>query len=154
ASGVSTCALASTKAELKTLSITAPVSVTGGTVTFTAGVAAAGNSTISGTTPVTADGVSTSTITITLKDANNNPVSGATPTFSATGTSNCLARRSSADASGVSTCALASTKAEVKTVSIASPVVATGNAVTFTAGTPAAGNSTISGTSPVTADGV
>src|SRR5207237_677805 len=126
ATGVSTCTLSSTKAEVKTLSIATPVSVAGGTVTFQAGAAAAGNSTISGTSPVTANGVSTSTITITLKDANNNAVSGATPTFSATGTSNTLSACSATNASGVSTCTLASTKAEDKTVSLASPAVVTG----------------------------
>ena len=61
-------------------------------MTFAAGAAVVGNSTITGTSPVLADGVATSTVTITLKDAFNNPVSGVSPTFSATGSSNSLRR--------------------------------------------------------------
>ena len=57
-----------------------------GTVTFVAGAANAGTSSIVGTGPVVADDVATSTITITLLDQFSNPVSGTTPTFDATGT--------------------------------------------------------------------
>src|SRR2546426_245949 len=47
------------------------------TVTFTAGTVNAGTSTVSANpTSVVANGTSTSTITVTLKDINNNPVSG------------------------------------------------------------------------------
>ena len=131
-SGVSTCTLSSTTAEVKTLSIVSPVSVTGGTVTFQAGAPAAAHSTIAGTGPVVADGVATSTITITLEDANSNPVSGVTPTFSATGSNNTYGTCSATDASGKSTCTLKSTTAEVKTLSIVTPVAVTGGTVTFT----------------------
>jgi hypothetical protein len=49
------------------------------TVTFTAGAVSAGTSTVAASpTSVTADGVTPSTITVTLKDGNNNPVSGKT----------------------------------------------------------------------------
>src|SRR5213076_1106332 len=156
ASGVSTCTLESTKAEVKTLSIATPVVKSGGTVTFTAGSAVAANSTITGTSPVVANGVATSTVTITLKDIFLNPVSGVTPTFSATdtGSTNVYGACAATNASGVSTCTLASTKAEVKTLSIATPVVQSGGTVTFTAGSAAAANSTITGTSPVVANGV
>lgn len=156
ASGISTCTLASTVAETKTLSIVSPVTKTGGTVVFTAGSAVAANSSITGTSPVLADGTATSTVTITLKDASNNFVVGQTPTFGATdtGTTNTYGSCSATNASGVSTCTLKSTKAEVKTLSIATPVVKAGGTVTFTAGTPVAANSTITGTGPVAADGV
>lgn len=110
-----------------------PVTQTAG-VTFTAGAPTAGNSNITGTSPVTADGVATSAITITLEDANSNPVSGVTPTFSATGSNNTLGICSATTALGVSTCTLASTKAEVKTLSILTPVAVTGGTVTFQAG--------------------
>jgi len=65
-------------------------------------------STITGSGPVVADGVSTSTITITLKDEFGNPVSGSTPTFFATntGSTNVYGTCSTANASGVSTCTL------------------------------------------------
>ncbi|MEI7901170.1 MAG: invasin domain 3-containing protein [bacterium] len=49
------------------------------TVTFTAGAVSAGTSTVAASpTSVTADGATPSTITVTLKDGNNNPVSGKT----------------------------------------------------------------------------
>ena len=80
------------------------------------------NSTITGTGPVLADGVAASTVTITLKDTNNNPVAGVVPTFSATGTNNTIGACSATNASGVSTCSLQSTTAEVKTLSIVTPV--------------------------------
>ena len=79
-----------------------------------------------------ADGVASSTITITLKDASNNPVSGVTPTFSASGSNNTYGACSATNGSGVSTCSLKSTMAEVKTLSITSPVSVTGGMVTFT----------------------
>lgn len=152
--GSSTCSLASTKAEIKTLSIASPVIKTGGNVTFVAGAAAVATSTITGTSPVVADGVATSTVTVTLLDAFNNPVSGSTPTFNASGTGNSYSACSATNASGVATCTMSSTKAENKTLAIATPVVKADGTVTFTAGTPVALNSTITGTGPVVADGV
>ena len=156
ASGISTCTLSSLKAETKTLALVTPVTKTGGTVIFTNGPALAANSTITGTSPVVADGTASSTVTITLKDANNNPVPGSVPTFSATDTSssNVYGTCSSTNASGVATCTLTSLIAEIKTLSIATPVSKAGGTVTFTAGTPVAVNSTITGSGPVAADGV
>ncbi len=81
------------------------------------------NSTISGTGPVVADGVATSTIAITLKDSSGTAVDGVTPTFSGTGSYNSYGPCSATDLSGVSTCTLASTKAEVKTLAITSPAM-------------------------------
>jgi adhesin/invasin len=156
ASGISTCSLKSTKAETKTLSIVTPVSKADGTVIFTSGAAVASTSTITGTGPVTADGTSTSAVAITLKDINNNPVPGQTPTFTATNTAaaNTYTACSVSDASGISNCSFKSTKAETKTLSIATPVVKVGGTVLFTAGSPAVAYSDITGTSPVSADGV
>ncbi|HKY95762.1 MAG TPA: Ig-like domain-containing protein, partial [Kiloniellales bacterium] len=48
------------------------------TVTFTAGAISAANSTVDATTPHVADGVDDSTVTIVLRDANNNAVIGLT----------------------------------------------------------------------------
>jgi adhesin/invasin len=156
ASGVSTCTMTSTKAEIKTLSIATPIADVGGTVTFVADVATTGNSSITGTGSVIANGVATSTITVTLVDANSNPLVGTTPTFSATdtGTTNAYAACSAANASGVSTCTMTSTKAEVKTLSIATPIADVGGTVTFVAGAEAAATSTITGTGTVIANGV
>lgn len=78
-------------------------------------------------------------ITITLTDAGGNFVSGVSPQFSATDTNtrntyvqNCT----STNGSGVSTCtnSLKSYHAEVKTLSISSPISKTGDTVTFTSG--------------------
>jgi adhesin/invasin len=154
ASGAATCTLTSTTAETKTLSITAPISKTGGTVVFTAGAAVALNSNITGTSPVVADNTATSTVTVTLRDANNNPVSGQTPTFTTSGTGNTQTACGVTNASGVSTCTVRSTVAEIKTLAIATPVVKTDGTITFTAGAAAVANSTITGSGPVTADGV
>lgn len=156
ASGVSTCTLKSLKAEVKTLSIATPVVKSDGTVTFTAGPAVAANSLISGTGPVIANGTASSVVSITLKDAGNNPVSGQTPTFSATntGTTNTYGVCSVSDAMGLSTCSLRSTKAEVKTLNLLTPVIKAGTTVTFVAGAPDVAHSDITGTSPVSADGI
>ncbi|MBT3983705.1 MAG: hypothetical protein HOE90_20280, partial [Bacteriovoracaceae bacterium] len=98
-----------------------------------------GNSSISGTTPHTADNVDASTISINLQDQYTNPVEGMTPTFSATdtGTTNVYGTCSAGDANGDSSCTLKSTKAEVKTVQLDTPVVIVGNALTFDPGAPA-----------------
>lgn len=154
--GVSTCTLKSTKAETKTLSIATPIVKADGTVVFTAGSAIAANSTITGTGPIVANGTTSSTVTITLKDAGNNPVTGSVPTFTATntGSKNTYGVCSSSDSSGVSTCTLKSTKAETKTLSIATPIVKAGGTVVFTAGSPDPARSNISGTTPISADGI
>src|SRR5678815_3611799 len=94
--------------------------------------AGATNSTITGTGPVLADGIAASTVTITLKDTNNNLLVGVVPTFSATGTNNTIGACSATNASGVSTCSLQSTTAEVKTLAIVTPVSDVGGTVTFT----------------------
>lgn len=154
AGGVSTCTMQSTVAETKTLQITTPVTRTGGTITFTAGAPDVAASTIAGTGPVIADNVATSTVTVTLRDSFNNPISGLTPTFTTSGTGNTQTGCTSTNASGVSTCTIRSTTAEVKTLAIATPVVKTGGTVTFTAGTAVAANSTITGTGPTNPDGI
>ena len=94
------------------------------------------NSTVTGTSPVTANGSSTSAVTITLKNTNNDAVVGVTPTFSATntGTTNSYAACSATNSSGVSTCTMTSTKAEDKTLSIATPISKADGTVTFQAG--------------------
>jgi hypothetical protein len=155
ASGSATCSLSSTKAETKTLSIASPISLAGGSVTFTAGTPAGSTSQITGTSPATADGISASSVTVVLYDTYNNPVSGVVPTFSATNTggSNSYGACSSSDATGASTCTLTATIAEVKTLSITTPVSKSGGSVSFSAGTPVASNSSISGSGPVSADG-
>ena len=158
ASGVSTCSLKSLKAEIKSLQLLTPVSVAGGNAVFIGAAPVAINSSIIGTSPVAADGVTASTITISLKDVNNNPSSGYTPSFTATNTggSNTYGACSPSDLTGISTCTLRSTTPETKTLSIATPFVKTGGTVEFTSMSsgPVAANSTISGSGTVVADGV
>ncbi len=154
--GLSTCTMKSKKAENKQLSILTPVEKLDGVVTFIAGVADAGNSTIVGSGPVAADGASTSTITINLADIYGNKVSGTAPLFSATNSGNknsygaCLV----SNAAGISSCTLASSYAEIKTLYITDPVVVTGGQVTFSNTSPASTYSTIVGSGPVVANGV
>ncbi len=96
-------------------------------------------SSISGTSLVTADGSSASTITITLKNSDNVALEGLTPTFSATdtGSTNTYIGCSASNNLGVSTCYLKSTKAESKTISITSPFSLTSTSpVIFIAGNP------------------
>ncbi len=154
--GVATCTLKSTKAETKTLSIATPVVKADGTVVFTPGSPSSVTTTINGTTPVVANGISSSIVSITILDEFSNPISGVSPIFNATdsGTTNLYGACSVSNANGLSLCTLASTTAEVKTLQLTSPVAVTGNAVTFTANSAVAANSTITGTSPIVADGV
>lgn len=113
------------------------------------------NSQISGTSSIVADGVSTSVITISLRDSKNVPIVNVVPSFSATdsGSDNIYGSCSSTDSNGISVCSLASTKAEAKTLSITSPVIKSGGAVTFVAGPVSSSKSTITGTGAVLADG-
>ncbi|RME17565.1 MAG: hypothetical protein D6797_02270 [Bdellovibrio sp.] len=108
------------------------------TLTFTAtalpGAPDPSTSSITGVNNVTADGTSTSTITITLRDSLNNGVPNVTPTFSATGSSNTYGACSTTDANGISTCTLSSTVAETKVLSITSPISKTGSSITFVHG--------------------
>jgi hypothetical protein len=77
------------------------------------------NSTISvSTNQVVADGTSTVTITVTLRDVNNNAVPGKNVAVSSTGTNNIFTGNpGTSDANGRVIVTLASTKAEVKTIS-------------------------------------
>ncbi|MDZ7392540.1 MAG: Ig-like domain-containing protein [candidate division KSB1 bacterium] len=75
-------------------------------------------STLSATSPIPADGVTKSPITIRLRDQYNNPVPGAAVVISATGSNNIITQPMSlTDAKGETQGYLASTKAEIKVVS-------------------------------------
>ena len=79
-------------------------------------------STVEATTPVTADGISTSTITITAIDTNGEPMQGiaaADILVSSTGTGNTITQPTAAtDASGQTTATISSTVAETKIISV------------------------------------
>jgi hypothetical protein len=84
---------------------TALTAVTSGNITFSAGAVMAAQSTVAASpTSVTADGSTTSTVTVTLKDTNSNPVSGKTVTLAKSGGSSTLSAASGpSDVSGVVT---------------------------------------------------
>jgi hypothetical protein len=118
--GVATGALSSTVAEGKTVSAT--VNGTGLTqtagVTVTAGPVAAAQSTVATTPGIIVVGGQPATIMVTARDANGNPVSGATVGLAATGSGNTLAQPvGPTNTSGVATGSLGSNISELKTVS-------------------------------------
>jgi hypothetical protein len=118
--GVATGALASTVAGSKTVT-----AVAGGVtltqqpvVTVTASAPDAAQSTVSASPTTIAAGSGSSTLAVTAKDAFGNRISGAAVVLDATGTGNSLTQPNGpTNASGEATGSLASTDAEVKTVS-------------------------------------
>jgi Bacterial Ig-like domain (group 1) len=89
------------------------------TASFVAGVAAADQSTVSATPDaVPADGTTASTVTVTLLDHNQNPVSGKTVTLAATGgKSHITTTRGVSAANGTATFSVTDSTAEVVTYS-------------------------------------
>ena len=163
AGGLATGTVASTRAETKTVTATVGgtlVLSAQPTVMFIAGPVDDAYSDVAVTPAmVTADGVSTSTITVTLRDANSNPIIGATVMLAATGSANTLTQPSAmTDSHGVATGSIASTRAGSKTITA---TVAGGAAlgsqptVTFVAGPPADAMSTVvASPTTLTADGI
>jgi hypothetical protein len=98
--------------------------------TVSPAAASAATSIITSTSPVLADGVATSTVTVTLKDAFSNVISGTTPTLSASGTGNTVNSCSATNGSGVSTCSMTSTIEGLKALSLSSPAIAPTNSGT------------------------
>src|SRR2546426_535014 len=87
-------------------------------VTVTAGAVAAAQSAVATTPGIIVIGGQPATITVAARDANGNPVSGATVALAATGSGNTLAQPvGPTDANGVATGSLSSSVSEVKTVS-------------------------------------
>ena len=164
ASGQVTFSVKDTKAEVVTYTATDttdPVTVTQtATVTFTAGAVSATVSTVSANpASVTADGMATSTITVTLLDSNSNPVSGKSVTLAqGTGHSTISPASGTTNANGIATFAAKDTKAEsvnYTATDTTDPVTISQTAtVTFTAGPASATVSTVAASpTSVTADG-
>ncbi len=129
-------------------------------VTFVAGPADAGTSTVTASPPtVTADGISTSTITVTMRDANGNPVAGDFVFLSQGGGSSTVSGPSGTSAAdGTVTFTASDTTAEVVTYMAyddTAAIFATQTAsVDFTAGAADGTTSTVTSSPPtVTADG-
>ena len=117
--------------------VTAANSTGGSQIVFTIAVVTSApsalTSTITGSGPVSADGVSTSVITITLLDGAGLPVPYFIPSFSASnaGSTNTYGLCSLSDLSGVSTCTLTSLIAESKILTLQYPTVVAGGTVVF-----------------------
>ncbi|HEU5262515.1 MAG TPA: invasin domain 3-containing protein [Gemmatimonadales bacterium] len=147
ANGVATGTLSSTVLETKTVSATANGTAITQTATVTVtpgGVSASQSMVVASPTSITAGG--SSTITVTVQDADGNPISGATVVLAATGSGKTLAQPSSpTDANGVATGTLSSIAAGTKTVSATANGTAITQAasVTVTAGPLSASQSTV-----------
>jgi hypothetical protein len=91
---------------------------TSGAFNVTAGAVSASQSTVSASPTTITAGTGTSTVTVTARDVNANPISGATVVLAATGSGNTLTQPAGpTNGSGVATGTLSSTVAEPKTVS-------------------------------------
>ncbi|WP_162458367.1 Ig-like domain-containing protein [Pseudactinotalea terrae] len=127
-------------------------------ITFTAGPVSAAGSTVTATpTEVPADGATASTITVTLRDANGNPVVGESATLGANGGSSVISEPSGTSGTdGVITFTVTSTVAEqvTYTATAGGTQIDQTATVTFAVGSvsPSASTVTASPTS-VTADG-
>src|SRR5207253_2769815 len=123
------------------------------TVVVNAGTVSAAQSTVTAISPIAA-GSGTSTITVTARDANGNPIQGATVVLAATGSGNTLTRPAApTNASGVATGTVSSTLAESKRISATAyaALFRSTATVVVNAGSVSASQSTVSATSPITA---
>jgi hypothetical protein len=121
-----------------------------------AGPPSASRSTIAASTSgVTANGVATTTLTVTVEDANGNAVAGTAVTLSASGSGNIFGAISgTTDANGVFTTTLASTLAQSETITASEGSVQEQTSVTFVPGAVASTTSSIVSSLPtVMADG-
>jgi hypothetical protein len=127
-------------------------------VLFVAGDVDADNSTIAGNSPVTADGVATSTLTATALDAHDNPIEGASVTFSVSppgGGAILMQPSGLTNALGQASGTLSSTSAGARVVKavIDGAGITDSLEVSFDAGPVDLDVSTVAATSPVTANG-
>src|ERR1035437_947480 len=118
ASGVFTTTLASTLAQTETITATEGSVHETTSVTFSPGAASAATSTlVASPGAVTADGVATTTLTVTVEDAQGNIIPGAAVSLSGSGSGNTFGTISgTTNASGVFTTTLASTLAQTETI--------------------------------------
>ncbi|MGD1047974.1 MAG: Ig-like domain-containing protein, partial [Candidatus Krumholzibacteriaceae bacterium] len=149
ANGHAVGSVKSTKAELKTISATVGgVAITNTrNVTFTVGAFSPVQSDVSiSPSTVVANGVDTTVVTVTVRDAQGNLIAGSSVTIGATGTSNTIRQPLGAtDANGHAVGSVKSTKAELKTISatVGAVAIATTRSASFGAGPFNAGASDI-----------
>lgn len=151
-----TARLTSTKAETKTVRATADGLEGTTSVTFTPGALDAAHCALTAT-PGTgvADGTTAVSLTFTARDAHDNAVSGASVTFSVTGSANTLGATSgTTGADGTFTTTLTTTRAEPKHVTATSGAATREVDVVFGPGAPSSAASLFTATgSPAPADG-
>jgi adhesin/invasin len=144
--------LSSTRAGTKTVSATArigsvttPLTATA-TVVVNVGPVSSGRSTVTASPTSLIEGTGSSTVTVTVVDAQGNPISGASVQLYATGTGNTLSAPGLTDASGIYTGTLSSTIAGAKTVSARATIsgVTTSIAATTTVTVLAAASASLS----------
>lgn len=119
ATGTATGTFSSTVAGSKTISATVNGTAIAqkATVTVTPGAVSASQSTVTAAPISIAPGTGTSTITVTAKDANGNPISDATVSLGTTGSASLTQPAAPTNANGVATGTLTSTVEELVTVS-------------------------------------
>ena len=139
-SGVVTSTLSSAFAQTETVGASVGTFVLQSpTITFTSGaVSDAHSRLVAGRDDPAADGVSQLTLTATFEDADGNALSGQTVAFAASGSGNVLSTTSAVtNAQGVATTNLASTVAQIKTVTAVSGTTTLATQVQFVPGPPA-----------------
>jgi N-acetylneuraminic acid mutarotase len=107
-----------------TLTLAATATELNGSISVLVGTApSVANSSINvGPSSLPADGTSTATISITIKDSSSNPLSGLVPVFSISGSGNSYNPCTSTNSFGISTCTIKSTVAEIKKIRLEWPV--------------------------------
>ncbi len=123
-----------------------PFNITAGGVSAVTSSLTASHATITACSSGCVVGTTASTITVTARDGNSNPVSGASVTISSSGTANTFSPSATGttNASGVFTATFSSTAAQSKSISAtAGGVALTPTAVTVQAAPVSAGNSTV-----------
>ncbi|HEX5132820.1 MAG TPA: Ig-like domain-containing protein [Candidatus Krumholzibacteria bacterium] len=152
ASGVASGVVTNTKAE--TVSVSAsindqPLTSPAASVTFTAGPVSGATSIVDATTPVTANGSSVSTVTVTARDANNNPIAGQNVTLSVSPSANAILNQPGGvtNSLGQVTGTLTSTVPGLRTVkaNVEGTAVVDSAVVSFTAGAIASFEWTVDG---------
>jgi hypothetical protein len=156
ANGVFTTTLASTLGQTEIVTATAGGTQETATVTFATIPSAATSTLVASPATVTADGVSRTTLTVTVEDAGGHALAGTPVSLSANGSDNTFgAINGVTDANGVFTTTLASNLAQTETVTATEFGVQETAAVTFTAAVPSSATSTlVASPATGTADGV
>jgi hypothetical protein len=155
--GTFTTTLASTTAQTETITATENTAQEQTTVVFAAGAPSANNSSLATSmATVTADGVSTTTLTITVRDAHGNPISGQSVSLAGDASNNTFGQTTgTTDANGIFQTTLASTLARTETITATEGSLQEQTSVTFIGGPPSSSTSTLTASAgPVTADGV